>query len=567
MKKKKSILGLCALLLFSCSDVVAKQSSYVSSTHEETSFAVSTSIEDLSSKESEHSSVSSSSLESSIAESSIESSLEESSKEESSVISSSVEEDENLFSYDYHAPDQLPKISITTSDNSNDFATVPNRLNKWDYVNAKISVSNCDEDYQLTDIDAGVKVRGNYTADYSKKPFRIKFNKKQKMLGLNDDLKSKSWVLLADVKDSSMLHNAYSFYLGNQLLGQQGLYASDFVPVSLEINNTYWGMYLLCEQQQVDDERVNVLDVEDLDDEQGNHYQGNDIGYFFEYDGYYYMEGETGDPTFTITHPSNNIPTFKGGYAYCGQNGYTIKSTIYADSQKNYLQKYLQNLFKMSYKAIVNKQYFAFDADKQNLLASGAQDSESLLQQYVDINSLVDTYIIQEISCDPDIGWSSFFMSVDMSATGNQKLTFQAPWDYDSAYGIKNGIVNDGLGYYAAKGGNPWLTLFMNASWFRDKVKSRWKEMVNQGVLQEGFQLLEDYASKYVNEYSNNFTKWPNSISWSSEAQGELTNTIKGYTTQKQCETYMYNWLHTRLNYLTKEFYKEMDVITNEDIN
>ena len=116
MKKKKSILGLCALLLFSCSDVVAKQSSYVSSTHEETSSAVSTSIEDLSSKESEHSSVSSSSMESSIAESSIESSLEESSKEDSSVISSSVEEDENLFSYDYHAPDQLPKISITTSD-------------------------------------------------------------------------------------------------------------------------------------------------------------------------------------------------------------------------------------------------------------------------------------------------------------------------------------------------------------------------------------------------------------------------------------------------------------------
>nr|MCR4698833.1 CotH kinase family protein [Bacilli bacterium] len=305
--RKKSIAGLSAVMLFSCGTVVEEKNSYLSSPVDVSSLS---SVETKeSSQENEHSSVISSSL-------------------ETSSLPSSVEE-ESLFKYEYHAPASLPKISITTTDNSNDFATVPTRLNKWDYVDAKVSVSNCDETYQLDEVDAGVKVRGNYTADYSKKPFRIKFNKKQKMLGLNDDLKVKSWVLLAEVKDASMLHNAYSFCLGNQLLGQQGLYCSDFVPVSLEINNTYWGMYLLCEQQQVNSGRVDIMDVEDLDDEQGNHYLGNDIGYLFEYDGYYEQEGEDGDPTFTINHPQDNIPTFKGGSAWCGQHGYTIKSTIY----------------------------------------------------------------------------------------------------------------------------------------------------------------------------------------------------------------------------------------------
>ncbi len=558
--KKKSIAVLSALMLFSCGTVVEEKNSYPSSTVEVSS---SSSVKkEESSKEKEHSSVISSSLESS----SLPSSTEESSLSTSTSLSSSSAEEESLFDYEYQAPALLPTISIKTNDNSNDFATLPNRLEKWDYVDAKVSVSNCDEDYELEDVDAGVKVRGNYTANYSKKPFRIKFKKKQKMLGLNDDLKAKSWVLLAEVKDASMLHNAYSFYLGNQLLGQQGLYCSDFVPVSLEINNTYWGMYLLCEQQQVNSGRVNITDVEDLDDEQGNHYLGNDIGYLFEYDGYYEQEGEDGDPTFTINHPQDNIPTFKGGSAWCGQHGYTIKSTIYNDNQKSYLKKYLENLFKLSYKAIINHQYFSFDANKQNLLASGAIDSESLIKQYIDIDSLVDTYIIQEISCDPDIGWSSFYMSVDMSSTGNQKLTFQAPWDYDSAYGIKKDVVNDGLGYYAAKSGNPWLTLFMNASWFRDMVKARWKDLVIHGVFQKGFQLLNDYSTKYEEDYSSNFAKWPNSISSSSEASDELTDTINGYTSEKQCETYLYNWLHTRLNYLTKEFYQSIDVITNEAI-
>ncbi len=583
---KRFLMLVCSCLLFSCninnSTTGPISSPTDSGNPDSSSFDPSSSQENSSNDDIASSTEYSSDLSSETQDvSSSESSIPAvSSSEEIAPISSSEEliqessssavVEEEMFTYDYKLFDSLPKISITTDDGNNDFATVPDRTNKWDYTSAKISVSNCETEYQLSNVTGGVKVRGNYTANYDKKPFRIKFDKKQKMLGLNNDLKAKSWVLLADVKDSSMLHNAYSFYLGNQLLGQHGLYSSDFTPVSLEINGTYWGMYLLCEQQQVNAGRVDICDVEDLDDDQGNHYTGTDIGYFFEYDGYYSEEGPDGDPTFTISHPNGDyIKIFNNSSsrgAHCEQKGYTIKSTIYADAQKNFIKNYVQNILKLSYDSIISNTYREFDANYQNLVSSTINNSETLIEKYVDIDSLVDMYIMQEISCDADIAWSSFFMSADMSATGNKKLTFQAPWDYDSAYGIKNNVVNNGLGYYAAKSGNPWLCLFMNASWFRDRVKARWKDVVDNGVFQEGFALINDYASTYATDYTANFAKWTNTIGPGHEAGFELSQTVRNYTTHTQVKTYFYNWLHTRLNYLTKEFYKEIDVITGEEI-
>ncbi len=70
-------------------------------------------------------------------------------------------------------------------------------LSKDEYVASVIDVFNCDAEYELS-AAAGVKVRGNSTADQSEdeKPYRIKFEKKQGMLGLNGGQKLKRWVLL-----------------------------------------------------------------------------------------------------------------------------------------------------------------------------------------------------------------------------------------------------------------------------------------------------------------------------------------------------------------------------------
>mgnify|MGYP003549975694 CR=1 FL=1 len=80
-------------------------------------------------------------------------------------------------------------------------------------------------------------------------------------------------------------------------------------------------------------------------------------------------------------------------------------------------------------------------------------DVKAVIEKYIDVQSLVDTYLLQEIVCDPDLYITSFFMTLDMSATGNKKLTFQAPWDFDSTMGNKKHDAND-QGLYAGDVGS-----------------------------------------------------------------------------------------------------------------
>ena len=117
------------------------------------------------------------------------------------------------------------------------------------------------------------------------------------MLGLNDDAKCKSWVLLADWKDLSMLNNDLAFYFGKTILGSDGYFSSDFRRVNVYINGQYWGVYLLVEQQQVNEYRVDIAEPDDDN-------TGNDIGYLIEYDGYYTQEDITkgGDYTFEMNY-------------------------------------------------------------------------------------------------------------------------------------------------------------------------------------------------------------------------------------------------------------------------
>ena len=152
--------------------------------------------------------------------------------------------------YDYFTGTEIPRIDINTE---NEVALESAELGynkgtnhdvmEYDYVTSTVSVSNC-EGYELSDIAAKVKIRGNYTSTYPKKPLRIKFDKKQAMCGLNGGEKIKSWVLLNEWKDSSMLRNSVADYIGNALLESDGFYCTDFRYVEVYINGSYNGLYL-----------------------------------------------------------------------------------------------------------------------------------------------------------------------------------------------------------------------------------------------------------------------------------------------------------------------------------
>ena len=458
--------------------------------------------------------------------------------------------------YDYvaHTSDVLPRISIdavdpsdagklaTTEDRHFDLNDLESKNNR-PYYSCKVSVGNCDDEYRLDGVTAEVKIRGNYTANYPKKPFRIKFDKKQRMLGLNGGAACKSWVLLADYKDIAMTRNSLAFYLGKQILGSDDYYSTDFRPVELYLNGNYWGMYLLAEQQQVNKYRVNVPEPDEG-------YTGTDIGYMLEYDGYYKFEAE--NERFTVDYDKNGMLTKRDGSQTWarGNIGFTVKNDVYADepdicAQTEFIKRYIQNIYDACYKAVYKQEYYGFD-EYFNLVRYTPTSEDPVLETVsamIEIRSLVDVYIINEIACDSDISWSSFFMSADMSESGDKLLRFEAPWDFDSAFGLKWECMN-GTGLFAANSDNPWLIMFINEDWFQDAIKEKWRELHDASVLKNAAEFIRSGRAHYADAYKDNFDKW------GFVKSGELNDTTMALNDHAAAVDHLYGWFETRIEYL-----------------
>ncbi len=382
-----------------------------------------------------------------------------------------------IFDYTPHLSAQLPEIHInfdTPLDQLKD--VLPDWTDKieyhgWNtfpYHNATVSVNDPNGEYESsTNLTAQVKVRGNTTAFYYKRPFKIKFDKKTSMLGLNNNNKFKDWVLLASWCDPSMLRDSLGLYLGQMLYKNVGLYVSDFRYVDLYINNEYWGMYLLCEQNEVNNNRVNIPKTE-LNSPDVN------IAYLLEMDAYapnenpnevFWLNYNNEAPLSPFDDPSQNL--FQG----LGVYEYVIKSKIYSTSQRDFIGKYLENIYRICYKAIKEKECYEFTEDKRSIVKSTTLTNPyDAVSKVVDIDSYVAVLILQEIICDYDVSNSSFYLSIDLSPTGDGKLHFQAPWDFDHSFGIHysfwQGELNDTIDpkkLYAVNQSNPWLTLLYNS--------------------------------------------------------------------------------------------------------
>lgn len=341
-----------------------------------------------------------------------------------------------------------------------------------EYVNTSVSVEAGNDEYNIDNAACQVKIRGNGTATYDKKPYRLKFEKKQKMLGLNNNLKAKSWVLLAE-------HNGYmqktmlGLMLSKNIIGN-GYYSSDFTYVNLCINNHYHGLYLLAEQQQVNEGRINI-------NEPKKNYEGADIGYLVEMDEYWLDEENHFEVQYLHDLPTMNDNDFMASDYLQGH--YSLKSDIYSEEQLTFIQKTIHNVFEVLYDSLLNNHdavpYKTLDINFDIVDDPTLATSREAVEQVIDLESLIRMFILQEVVEDYDIGWSSFYMYIDCSATGNKKLTFVAPWDFDLGFGWGFEPYNDEL-YLFSKSitwhqlYNPWFMVFATSDWFFEELKNRW---------------------------------------------------------------------------------------------
>ena len=421
------------------------------------------------------------------------------------------------------------------------------------YVSAKVSVDSKNNDHDLKNVSAGVRLRGNSTFyTPQKKAYRIKFDKKTNILGMNEGAECKSWVLLAEWFDDTYLRDPVAYSIGAALLDE---YTTDFRYVKLNINGKYMGVYILAEQSQIHPERVNI-------EEAGEKSSSLMSGYMFEVNSSDVFDS---NKSFKLYHDPYEIITHDGKLftANCGLDGdrahyMTLKNNGFSKSQLAFSKYYLRAVFEILYQATYNGKAYEFKYDFLNdpskaskfltscnnsdnhmsgLTESKTKTPREAIEAVIDIDSLVNTYILNQIICNADAVWRSFYFWVDLSEGGTKKLTFGCPWDHDGATVTWSTFDYRPTDEYFDVLMNPWLSMPMVNDWFKELVRDRWQEVYEKT---NGFdtvlKMIKDVTDAYADEFKAEQKLWGRAEAQS--VQSENT----------------YNWFVERIKWLNSEF-------------
>ena len=143
----------------------------------------------------------------------------------------------------------MPVISIDT---------LGNRVNtKESYTDAKITIWDETGTIDTDDANISIRLRGNSTLNLDKKSYRFKFPKKSNPLHLGDG-SAKSWNLVANYYDTSLLRSMTAYHLGDMMDNMP--YTPNSRSVEVYVNGSYQGVYLLCEAVNVAKSRIAITE-------------------------------------------------------------------------------------------------------------------------------------------------------------------------------------------------------------------------------------------------------------------------------------------------------------------
>ena len=146
----------------------------------------------------------------------------------------------------------LPSVSVTVNEGES-LSTI--HQDKEAKIGAKVRIDGAGE-YDFPETDIQIKTRGYTSFQADKKPYQIKFDKKQNLFGMG---KAKKWILLANFYDGTMIRTKLFFDLADEI-GMD--YVSKSVFVDLYIDGDYKGVYQLIEKIEVGTTRVDLTNEE-----------------------------------------------------------------------------------------------------------------------------------------------------------------------------------------------------------------------------------------------------------------------------------------------------------------
>lgn len=335
------------------------------------------------------------------------------------------------------------------------------------------------------------------------------------------------WILYGPYSDKSLLRNILIYDLSRDI----DRYASRCLFVDLTLNGVYQGVYVFMEKLKRDGARI---DINKLNDDENT---GEDLtgGYILKIDktaGNNLGEGYNELNSFVSAYPPQN--------AASGQEIYFLYEYPDAEDitaeQKAYISQYM--------------------GDFESALASDDfTDSDTGYAAYIDVDSFIDFFLLNELSNNVDAYRLSTFMHKDK----NGKLKMGPIWDFNLAFGNANYCNGGDTNVWAYKFNERcpddfWLVPFWWDRLLQDPIfvaqlKERWVTLRAGAFAEAAIQIKIDGYVAELNKsgaIAANFTAWPvlGTYIW--------PNNFVGDTYNEEVD-FLRDWVGQRLTWLDSQ--------------
>ncbi len=339
-----------------------------------------------------------------------------------------------------------------------------------------------------------IKGRGNMSFNTpKKKPYNIKLLEATDMLGMG---KSKKWALISNYFDQSGLRNKLVYDFGKAA----GLaFSPDCDLVDVYLNGQYAGAYLLTERVGVGEGRVEIFDLEKAT-EGINKVPMSSVNAITEENCKYYDIGSnpsdiTGGYILELEF-TNRYQTESSWFITDRGLAVVIASPEFVSKEQ---MEYVRTLF----------QEFEDAVYEENGI--NPQTGKSW-NEYIDVNSWAEKYLIDEIFTNQDTEWSSQYLYLNK---GEPKFYSGIVWDYDFSIGNGDSCLKNPETLVATWRGEAFdnfshvLPKLLEKEEFQTKVKQIYAEKM-QPLLAEYIEKIDEYEKRYEASFRMNEIRWNN---------------------------------------------------------
>ena len=352
----------------------------------------------------------------------------------------------------------LPSLFISTYDG----AAI---TSKNDYKYAKMW--RVDGDSIAVYDSLKIRGRGNSTWGLEKKPYRIKFPKKEKFLGKRH-ANAKNWTLLANHVDKTLIRNALASFIAKRF-GQTFVPSAEFVDVAL--NGEFIGNYQISDHMDVHKRRVEIYEQDYIVGDDDTDISG---GYFLQLDGTAFN-----DPVHFASKVTGSRISIK-----------SPDEDVINDRQKNYIKNYVDNF-------------------ETVLFGSNYTDPEDGYRPLIDSLSLVSYFLTVEYCANAD-GYYSIYFYKDI----DDPMLYWGPcWDYDIAFNNchRLGEFTERMMINSAYGdgqGRSWFSRFYSDPWFKKLSGRVWHKAIADGLMYDALAFVDSLSQHIDQSQQLNFQRW-----------------------------------------------------------